>query len=148
MNKSTDMTATLKELMDAFPVDTKSMEEAYKNSLALTEKLSHVAIEAADKSADISTKWTKDMLAKLAEMSKAKAEPADYAQSMSDFLSAQAEVATENMAAFAELAKKIQLQTFDLIMGASKDFSGEAATAVKKPAADMESAAKTTSAAV
>ena len=148
MNKSTDMTATLKELMDAFPVDTKSMEEAYKNSLALTEKLSHVAIEAADKSADISTKWTKDMLAKLAEMSKAKAEPADYAQSMSDFLSAQAEVATKNMAAFAELAKKIQLQTFDLIMGASKDFSGEAATAVKKPAADMESAAKTTSAAV
>ncbi|WP_300581026.1 phasin, PhaP [Marivita sp.] len=148
MNKSTDMTATLKELMDAFPVDTKSMEEAYKNSLALTEKLSHVAIEAADKSADISTKWTKDMLAKLAEMSKAKAEPADYAQSMSDFLSAQAEVATENMAAFAELAKKIQLQTFDLIMGASKDFSGEAATAVKKPAADLESAAKTTSAAV
>ena len=148
MNKSTDMTATLKELMDAFPVDTKSMEEAYKKSLALTEKLSHVAIEAADKSADISTKWTKDMLAKLAEMSKAKAEPADYAQSMSDFLSAQAEVATENMAAFAELAKKIQLQTFDLIMGASKDFSGEAATAVKKPAADLESAAKTTSAAV
>ena len=47
MNKATDMAATLKEMMDAFPVDTKSMEEAYKNSLALTEKLSHVAIEAA-----------------------------------------------------------------------------------------------------
>ena len=148
MNKSTDMTATLKELMDAFPVDTKSMEEAYKNSLALTEKLSHVAIEAADKSADISTKWTKDMLAKLAEMSKAKAEPADYAQSMSDFLSAQAEVATENMATFAEIAKKLQMETFDLIMGASKDFSGKSATALKKTAADFEIAAKKTSAAV
>ena len=148
MNISTDMTATLKEMMDAFPVDTKSMEGAYKNSLALTEKLSHVAIEAADKSAEISTKWTKDTLAKLAEMSKAKAEPADYAQSMSDFLSAQAEVATENMATFAEIAKKLQMETFDLIMGASKDFSGKSATALKKTAADFEIAAKKTSAAV
>ena len=148
MNISTDMTATLKEMMDAFPVDTKSMEDAYKNSLALTEKLSHVAIEAADKSAEISTKWTKDTLAKLAEMSKAKAEPADYAQSMSDFLSAQAEVATENVATFAEIAKKLQMETFDLIMGTSKDFSGEAATALKKTAADFEIAAKKTSAAV
>jgi hypothetical protein len=148
MNKSTDMAATLKELMDAFPVDTKSMEEAYKNSLALTEKLSHAAIEAADKSAEISQKWTKDTLAKLAEMSKAKAEPADYAQAMSDYVSAQADVATENMAAFAEVAKKLQMETLDLMMAASQDFSGAAGTAFKKSSTDTGSAVKKAAAAV
>ena len=148
MNKATDMAATLKEMMDAFPVDTKSMEEAYKNSLALTEKLSHAAIEAADKSSEISQKWTKDTLAKLAEMSKAKAEPADYAQAMSDFASAQADVATESMSAFAELAKKLQMETFELMMAASKDFSGEAATSFKKASADAGSAVKKAAAAV
>ena len=148
MNKATDMTATLKELMDAFPVDTKSMEEAYKNSLALTEKLSHAAIEAADKSAEISQKWTKDTLAKLAEMSKAKAEPADYAQAMSDYVSAQADVATENMAAFAEVAKKLQMETLDLMMAASQDFSGAAGTAFKKSSTDTGSAVKKAAAAV
>ena len=148
MNKATDMTATLKELMDAFPVDTKSMEEAYKNSLALTEKLSHAAIEAADKSAEISQKWTKDTLAKLAEMSKAKAEPADYAQAMSDYVSAQADVATENMAAFAEVAKKLQMETFELMMAASQDFSGAAGTAFKKSSTDTGSAVKKEAAAV
>lgn len=148
MNKSTDMAATLKEMMDAFPVDTKSMENAYKNSLSLTEKLSHAAIEAADKSAEISQKWTKDTLAKLAEMSKAKAEPADYAQAMSDFASAQAEVATKSMAAFAELAKKIQMDTFDLMMATSKDFSSEAATSFRKASADAGSAVKKAEAAV
>ncbi len=148
MNKATDMAATLKEMMDAFPVDTKSMEEAYKNSLALTEKLSHAAIEAADKSSEISQKWTKDTLAKLAEMSKAKAEPADYAQAMSDYVSAQADVATENMAAFAEVAKKLQMETFDLMMAASQDFSRAAGTAYKKSSTDTGSAVKKAAAAV
>jgi len=142
MAKTPDMTATMKEMMGAFPVDTKAMEDAFKTTATLNEKLSHVAIEAADKSAEISAKWTKDTLAKMGEMSKAKTEPADYAKAMTDFASAQAEVAAENMAAFAEIAKKVQMDTVELMMAAGKDMQEDATAAVKKASNDVQAAAK------
>lgn len=147
MAKTPDYTATMKEMMGAFPVDTKAMEDAFKTTATLNEKLSHVAIEAAEKSSEISAKWTKDTLAKLGEMSKAKTEPADYAKAMTDFASAQAEVAAENMAAFAEIAKKVQMDTVELMMAAGKDLSEDATAAVKKATADATSAAKKATAA-
>ena len=114
MAKAQDLNTMMKDIMGSFPVDTKAMEDAFKNQAALNEKLSGVALDAAEKSAEISSKWTKETLSKLAEVSKAKTEPADYAKAMTDFASANAEVAAENMAAFAEVAKKVQMETKNL----------------------------------
>lgn len=137
-----DMTAMFKDVLGAFPVDTTAFEDAFKNSAALNEKLTAVALGAAEKSSEISTKWTKDTLSKLGDMSKAKDEPADYAKAMTDFASAQAEVAAENMAAFAEVAKKVQADSFELFMSASKEATDGAQAAVKKATADVTAAAK------
>ncbi len=142
MAKAQDMTAVMKDMMGAFPVDTAAMEDAFKTTASLNEKLSGVALTAAEKSTEISSKWTKDTLAKLAEMSKAKAEPADYAKAMTDFASASAEVAAENMAAFAEIAKKVQMDTVELMMAAGKDISEDATAAVKKATGEVTAAAK------
>ncbi|MGH1465008.1 MAG: phasin, PhaP [Cognatishimia sp.] len=142
MAKTQDMNAVLKDMMGAFPVDTSALEDAYKNTAALNEKFASVALEAAEKSSEISSSWTKDTLAKMADMSKAKAEPADYAKAITDFASAQAEVAAENMAAFAEVAKKVQAETVELMMSASKEATEEASAAVKKATADATAAAK------
>ena len=142
MAKTKDITATLKDMMGAFPVDTKAMEDAFKTTATLNEKLSAVALEAAEKSTEISAKWTKDTLSKLGDMSKVKPEPVDYAKAMTDFASAQAEVAAENMAAFAEIAKKVQMDTVELMMAAGKDISEDATAAVKKATADVTTAAK------
>ncbi|MDC0736780.1 phasin, PhaP [Cognatishimia sp. SS12] len=142
MAKTQDMTAVLKDMMGAFPVDTSALEDAFKNTAALNEKLATVALDAAEKSSEISSKWTKDTLAKLAVMSKAKAEPADYAKAVTDFASAQAETAAENMAAFAEVAKKVQTETVELMMSASKEATEEATAAVKKATNDVTAAAK------
>lgn len=142
MAKTQDMTAVLKDMMGAFPVDTSALDDAFKSTAELNEKLAGVALEAAEKSSEISSKWTKDTLSKLADMSKAKAEPADYAKAMTDFASAQAEVAAENMAAFAEVAKKVQSETVELMMSASKEATEGATAAVKKATADATAAAK------
>ncbi|MEL0436363.1 phasin, PhaP [Phycobacter sp. K97] len=142
MAKTQDFTAMMKDMMGAFPMDTKAMEEAFKNSAALNEKLAAVALGAAEQSADISTKWTKDTLSKLGAMSKVQAEPADYAKAATDFASASAEVAAENMAAFAEIAKKAQTETVELLMAAGKDMSEEATAAVKKATEEVTTAAK------
>lgn len=147
MAKTQDFTAIMKDVMGAFPVDTTAMEGAFKSTAALNEKLSGVALDAAEKSAEISSKWTKDTLAKLTEMSKAKAEPADYAKAATDFASASAEVAAENLAAFAEIAKKVQSETVELLMAAGKDATEEATAAVKKATSDVTTAAKKAAAA-
>ena len=142
MAKTQDFSAVMKDFMGAFPVDTAAMEDAFKNTAALNEKLSGVALEAAEKSAEISSKWTKDTLNKLGEVSKVKADPADYAKAATDFASASAEVAAENMAAFAEIAKKVQMDTVELLMSAGKDITEEATAAVKKATDEVTSAAK------
>jgi Phasin protein len=142
MTKTPDMAAMFKDVMGSFPVDTGAMEDAFKSTATLNEKLSGVALNAAEKSSEISSKWTKDTLAKIAEMSKVKAEPADYAKAMSDFASASAETASEHMAAFAEIAKKVQMDTVELMMAAGKDAQQEASAAVKKATSDVQAAAK------
>jgi len=142
MAKAQDMNDVMKDIMGAFPVDTKAMEDVFKNQAAMNEKLSGVALEAAEKSAEISNKWTKETLSKLTDMSKAKPEPADYAKAVTDFASANAEVAAENMAAFAEVAKKVQMDTVELMMSAGKEFQEDTAKAVKKATDDATATAK------
>ncbi|MBE0413260.1 phasin family protein [Yoonia sp.] len=140
--KTQDFTAVFKDMMGAFPVDTKSMEETFKTQTTLAEKMSGVAIDAAGKSTELSAKWAQDTLAKIEAMSKAKAEPADYAKAMTDFASASAEAAAEHMAAFAEIAKKVQTQTMELVLAAGKDMSEDMTAAAKKASTDMTAAAK------
>lgn len=145
--KTQDFTAVMKDMMGAFPVDTKAMEDAFKTQTSLTEKLSAVSIDAAQKSTELSAKWASDALSKMTDLAKAKAEPADYAKSMTDFASASAEAAAEHMAAFAEIAKKVQTETLELMMAAGKDMSEDMTAAAKKAQTDMTAAAKKATAA-
>ncbi|UWR21454.1 phasin family protein [Sulfitobacter sp. S190] len=140
--KTPDMTAMMKDMMGAFPVDTSAMEASFKTTATLNEKLSSVALSAVEKSTEISSAWTKDTVAKLSDMAKAKAEPADYAKAMTDFATAYSETAAEHMAAFAEVAKKVQMDTVELMMAAGKDMSDEATTAMAKASNDVQAAAK------
>ena len=147
MAKTQDFTAVFKDMMGAFPVDTKAMEEAFKSQTTLAERLSGVSIDAANKSTELSAKWTQDTLAKMQSLTAAKAEPADYAKSMTDFASASAESAAEHMAAFAEIAKKVQTQTMELMLAAGKDISDDVTAAAKKAQSEMTAAAKKATAA-
>lgn len=142
MANAQDFTTMMKDVMGAFPVDTTAMEDAFKTSATLNEKLSGVALEAVDKSAEISSAWTKQTISKLSDLSKAKAEPADYAKAITDFASASAEISAEHMAAFAEIAKKAQMDTVELMMAAGKDITEDATAAVKKATDEVTAATK------
>ena len=147
MTKTPDFTKVMQDMMASFPVDSSALQNAFKTQAALGEKLTAVALSAAEKSTEISTKWAKDTIAKLTVASKAKAEPAEYTKAASDFATAAAELAAENLAAFAEVAKKVQMETVELILAAGKDVSEEAQAAVKKATADVTAAAKKAAAA-
>ena len=142
MANTQDFTTMMKDMMGAFPVDTSAMEDAFKTSASLNEKLSGVALEAADKTAEVSTAWTKQTIEKLSELSKAKTEPADYAKALTDFASATAEISAEHMAAYAEIAKKVQMDTVELMMAAGKDMTEDATAAMKKATDDVSAVTK------
>ncbi len=146
MNKTQDFTKYMTDMMGAFPVDTSAVQEAFKTQAAFAEKMSSVALQAAEQSAEISHKWTRETLAKMAPVATVKDEPTDYAKAMTDFASASAEVAAENMAAFAEVAKKVQMETVELMMAAGKEAQEDATAAVKKATAEATTATKKASA--
>lgn len=137
-----DLTKMMKDMMGAFPVDTAAVQDMFKTQAALGESLSKVVLEAAEKSTEVSTKWTKSTLAKIGEVATVKDEPADYTKAMTDLASASAEIASEHMAAFAEIAKKVQMETVELMLAAGKDASAEATAAVQKATTEMTAAAK------
>ncbi|MEM8850181.1 MAG: phasin, PhaP [Pseudomonadota bacterium] len=142
MSKTQDYTKYMTDMMGAFPVDTSAMQEAFKTQAAFAEKMSGVALAAAEQSAEISHKWTRETLAKMAPVAAVKEEPTDYAKAMTDFASASAEVAAENMAAFAEIAKKVQMETVEIMMAAGKEAQEDATAAVKKATAEATTATK------
>ena len=140
--KTNDMTKMIQEMMASFPIDATAMQDAFKTQAALAEKMSKVALEAAEKSTELSAKFTKDTLSKFGEMAKVKDEPTDYTKAMTDFASSQAELVAEHMASYAEVAKKVQMETVELMLAAGKDFSEDATAAVKKATTEVTAAAK------
>ncbi len=137
-----EYTKMMKDMMGAFPVDMTSAQEAFKTQAAFADRLSNVVLEAAEKSTEISSGWTKATLGKLGGVTNVKEDPADYTKAVTDFASAQAEMGAESMAAFAEVAKKVQMETVELMLAAGKDISDDTATAVKKATNDLTAAAK------
>ena len=142
MAKTNDYTKMMQDMMASFPMDPKAMQDAFKTSAAMTEKMSKMVLEAADKSTEISNRWTKQTIAQLGEMSKMRDEPTDYSKAMTDFASASAETAAENMAAFAEVAKRVQMESIEVMLAAGKDISEDATAAMKKATAEVTAAAK------
>ncbi|AOZ69840.1 Phasin [Rhodobacter xanthinilyticus] len=142
MAKTQDFTKMMQDMMASMPIDASKFQDAFKSQAALGEKMAKVALDAAEKSTEISSKWAKDTLSKVGSLATKKEEPADYAKAVSDFASASAEMAAENLAAFAEVAKKVQMETVELMLAAGKDFSEDATAAVKKATEEVTAAAK------
>lgn len=142
MAKTEDFTKVMQDMMGNFPLDMSAMQEAFKTQASFGEKLSKVAIEAAEKSSEISSKWTKETLTKLTDITAVKEEPTDYSKAVTDFASAQAELAAENIAAFAEVAKKVQMETIELVLAAGKDMGEDMTAAAKKATDDLTKVAK------
>ena len=142
MAKTPDFAKTFQDMMANFPIDTSSFQEAFKSQGVLGEKLARVALTAAERSTEISAQWAKDAIARVGELAAVKQEPADYAKSMTDFASASAEVAAEHMAAYAEVAKKVQMDTVDLMLTAGKDVAVEARNVAETVVRDNQLAVK------
>ncbi|WBU58143.1 Phasin [Paracoccus sediminicola] len=132
MAKTPDFTKTMQDMMANFPVDTSSMQDAFKSQSALNEKMAQAALSAAERSTEISAQWAKDTIARVGELTAQKDDPSAYAKAFTDFASASTESASEHLSAFAEVAKKLQMETVDLMMAAGKDMASDAQKTAEK----------------
>jgi len=146
MTNADEYTKMMKDMFGSMPMDNSALQNAFKSQAAMIERMTKVALEAAEKSTEVSAQWTKATLAKAGDVASTKQDPADYSKAMSDFTSAQAELASEHAAAFAEIAKKLQLDTVELLMAAGKNMQEETTAAVKKASDTATNTAKATAA--
>lgn len=65
--KTPDFTKVMQDMMASMPMDAAAFQNAFRNHAAMAEKFSKVALEAAEKSSEITSKWTKDAPAKMSE---------------------------------------------------------------------------------
>ena len=130
-----DFTKMMQDMMGAFPMDTSAMQEAFRNQAQLAERLSRVALQAAEQSTEISSKWTRDTLHRMGDVSTVKDQPADYSKALTEFASAQAETTAETAARFAEVAKNVQMETVELMLAAGKEMAEDTAEQTRAAAA-------------
>ena len=142
MTTTQDYSKMMQEFMGAFPMDVSAMQDSFKSYATFNERMSKVALDAAEKSTEISSKWTLDTLNKMGSVATVKGEPAEYSKALTDFASAQAESTAETLAAFAEVAKKVQMESVELMLAAGKDAQEDATSAMKKAGRDFTTAGK------
>ena len=125
MAKAQDFTGIMQDMMGNFPFDAAKVKDAFGAQAELGQKMAKVAMEAAEKSAEISTSWTKTTIERASKAADAKQDPADVNKAITESASSQAELISENLAAFAEVAKKVQMDTVEMVMAAGKDLGAD-----------------------
>ena len=139
MTNAPDFTKLFQDMLSNFPVDSTAVQTALRSQAAFGQKLSRVALDAAEKSTELSANWARDTFARLGEVTSSKTDPADLGKAMSDYASKSAELAAENLAAFAEIAKKLQSETVEIMLAAGKEASEKATSAVKDAGENLQS---------
>ena len=104
-----DMNKFFENFMASFPMDTYIFEDGVEKQSAISKKYYYFGLGVAEKSNTVSYKWATETIAKMQEAPRYDGDPSTYAKSIGDFVSERADVATENFAAYAEIAKKAQM---------------------------------------
>ena len=130
--QTNDFAKAIENMFTNAPMDMSAFNDVAKNAAEFNSKLSKIALAAAEKNAELTNAWTKETLSKLDQASKVQKDPADYTKAVSDFAAAQAQTSPEHIAAFAEIAKKAQIDTVELLMSAGKDIQAKTSQTAKK----------------
>jgi hypothetical protein len=131
MSDPIDMQKMMQEALAALRLDPGKMQETLQAQAGLGEEFSRLALGAAEKSAELSAKFTQATLARLGEVTSAKAAPADYGKAMQEFAEAQSDLVHGQVAAFTQILREVQTQTVELMMQAARTAQVQGAAAMK-----------------
>lgn len=140
----------MQDMMEAVPMDDAALQAMGKVQAELTDQMTKAVLEAVEKSADVSTKWTQAALVKAAQLAKTTDHPDGYAHAMTDFISLTTEMATDYVTNYSEIAKQVQLETIKIMLATHEDLvetvSADTENAVVTPERSPSTAPKETTA--
>lgn len=114
------------------PADFSAFNNFFKSSTEFNSKFSKIALEAAEKNAELAQAWTKSTMSKLETVTKTQKDPADLTKVITEFTTDQAKATSDHVAAFAEIAQKAQMDTIELFMSAGKEVQATAKKTTRK----------------
>ena len=130
-----DYTKNFEKIMSQSPF---KIDDALRSMMDYNTSVGKIALDTAKKNTELSQIWAKESLAALDPFVKGSEKPEDFMKIASDFVSTQTQSAPKHIAEFAEVAKKAQLETIDLMMKAGKDAQEELSNVAKKATASKE----------
>ena len=130
-----DYSKNFEKIMAQSPI---KVDGAMKSVMEYNTKLGKIALDTLKKNAELSQAWTKESLTSLDPFVKGSEKPEDFMKMTNDYVTTQAQSMPKHMAEFAEVAKKAQLETIDLMMKAGKDAQEELMSASNKATSPKE----------
>lgn len=127
MANTQDFTSFFKDVPFAF--DAAVVTDAWKTCATFGERFTAIALDAASKSNDITTRTVQETLAQLRTVTKVQDAPADYAKVFSDFSAAQAERVKAHFEALGDVAKLAQSDAAELLTTAGQHITEQGSKA-------------------
>lgn len=129
-----DMNSAVENFFGAFKMDTSAFETAGKNVAEFNVKLGAIALNAAKANMELTTKFTADVLKSIEDNNVVPASAEDFASKTAEVVSSHAQAMPEKMTAYADVAKKAQVEATELFTAAGKEVQAEVAKSAKKAA--------------
>ena len=130
-----DYSKNFEKMMSQSPV---KFDDAMKSVMDYNSKFGKITLDTVKKNAELSQAWAKESLSALDPFVKSTEKPEDFMKVATDYMSSQTQSTPKHMAEFAEVAKKAQLETIDLMMKAGKDAQEELSSVTKKATSSKE----------
>ena len=130
-----DYTKNFEKMMSQSPI---KIDEAMKSVMDYNSKFGKIALDTVKKNTELSQTWAKESLSALDPFVKSTEKPEDFMKIATDYVTSQTQSTPKHIAEFAEVAKKAQLETIDLMMKAGKDAQEELTNVTKKASSSKE----------
>ncbi len=116
MNRIQEFSKLYADTVMNFVPNPDNFSESFRKSAEMGEKMSMIAVKAAQGSVEIANKWAVETLEQAVEVARAKDEAADYAKAAGDFATKSVEAATGHVAGLVEVAKEAQVETAEAVL--------------------------------
>ena len=120
MNQFQDYSKAFSNISSYFPLSPTTLNENYQKATENFGKAINIALNAASEVVDINDKWARDSLARAKVVSDEKPSPENMTKTLQDYASSSWENSTQYLASYTEVARKAQMDTFELVIGSKK----------------------------
>ncbi len=121
--------------------DPQGYQNVFKTWAGMGERLTRVAVEAGNRSADIASETTKEALANVREVTQVRDEAADYGKAYSDFAQKQMDLFMRTAQNFADVTQKAGQETAEQAQKAGEEVADKAAANAEGATQKAKSAA-------